>query len=205
MSRSVGGASFAVTVLSSDCKHLTGDEGLQPSSPIRLGFDRRETALVHRVLGEGELDVISASSVTRRRLGSTLCNIFAQLVVYAACVFGRIGSARWTSIAVAPQKVLRRWRAILARTASPIMGLLALGVGPLPPVCVAAVPAVPSLTSPANGVSLVSGTTSVNLVWGAVNGAATYNLQVGSSCGSTSVAGPAVVGGTPFRAIGLCA
>ncbi len=58
----------------------------------------------------------------------------------------------------------------------------------VPTVCAAAAPAVPTLSSPANGYSFAAGTTFVDLAWGAVIGAMNYDLQVGSSCGSTSVA-----------------
>jgi hypothetical protein len=47
---------------------------------------------------------------------------------------------------------------------------------------------VPTLSSPADGANYSAGTTSVNLVWNAVAGASTYNLQVGTSCGGTSIA-----------------
>jgi pimeloyl-ACP methyl ester carboxylesterase len=52
-----------------------------------------------------------------------------------------------------------------------------------------AAPAVPTLSSPANGATLGAGTTSVSLVWNPVSGVYGYNLAVGTSCGSTSVAG----------------
>src|SRR6185295_12324465 len=51
-----------------------------------------------------------------------------------------------------------------------------------------AVPAVPVLSSPADGASFAAGTTSVNLVWNPVTGASTYDIQVGTSCGGTSIA-----------------
>jgi hypothetical protein len=100
-----------------------------------------------------------------------------------------IGNARWIGVEDVRRSFLCRWRANFAKTSSPIVGSLVLAAGLLPSVCVAATPAVPTLTSPANAASLAAGTASVNLVWSAVSGAATYNLAVGTSCGGTSVAG----------------
>lgn len=48
-------------------------------------------------------------------------------------------------------------------------------------------PAIPSLSSPVDGGSLPAGQASVGLVWSVVKGA-TYDLEVGTSCGNTSTA-----------------
>ena len=58
----------------------------------------------------------------------------------------------------------------------------------IPVAAAALAPAVPVLSSPANGASFAAGTTSVNLVWNPVTGATTYDIQVGTSCGGTSIA-----------------
>ncbi|MCX5786026.1 MAG: hypothetical protein NTX59_10085, partial [Elusimicrobia bacterium] len=48
-------------------------------------------------------------------------------------------------------------------------------------------PPIPGFASPANGYSYPSGTTSATLSWNSATGATSYDLQVGGSCGSSSL------------------
>jgi len=74
------------------------------------------------------------------------------------------------------------------RSSSALLLFILLTFNFLEPVGLAASgPAIPYLSSPGDGASLPAGQASVGLVWTSVKGA-TYDLEVGISCGDTSIA-----------------